>query len=137
VNAYDVAPEHGIFIAGSPGHPVRDLRLAGIQLHSRGGGTAEEALRTVPEMERDYPEPMLFGTLPSWGLYVRHAAGLQVRDVTLNLLNADARPALRFEDVDDADLAGLRLSQKSSGQQWVFEQMIGLRVRDCDGLVNS
>src|SRR5207344_1988870 len=40
VIAYDVAPEHGIFIAGLPGHPVTDVQLADIQLHSFGGGKA-------------------------------------------------------------------------------------------------
>jgi len=113
VVAHDVTPDHGIFIAGLPGHPVTDLRLEGIQLHSRGGGTADDARRTVPEMIRDYPEPMLFGPLPAWGLYVRHAAGLSLRDITLRLLNADARPAVVLDDVT------------------------GVCARDCDGLENT
>ncbi len=112
VVAHNVAPGHGIFIAGIPGHPVRDVRLEGIQLWSRGGGTAADAARVVPEMIRDYPEPMLFGTLPAWGLYARHAAGLQLRDISLRLLNADARPVVMLDDVRD------------------------LRVRDCDGLAD-
>ena len=110
VVAHDVAPDHGIFIAGIPGHPVTDVRLEGVQLFSRGGGTAAEARRVVPEMIRDYPEPMLFGPLPAWGLYARHVAGLHLRDITLRLLNPDARPAVVLDDVT------------------------GLHARDCDGL---
>jgi polygalacturonase len=111
--AHGVAPEHGIFIAGIPNHPVTDVRLEGIQLFSRGGGTAAQASRVVPEMIRDYPEPMLFGPLPAWGLYARHVTGLHLRDIHLRLLGADARPAVVLEDV----------------QAW--------RARDCDGLENS
>jgi hypothetical protein len=110
VVAYNVAPEHGIFIAGIPGQPVTDVRLEGIQLHSRGGGAETDARRAVPEMIRDYPEPMLFGALPAWGLYVRHAARIQLRDITLRLLNPDARPSVVLDDVTE------------------------LRARDCDGL---
>ncbi len=109
VVAHNVAPDHGIFIAGLPGHPVSEVRLAGIQLYSRGGGTREDAGRSVPEMAKDYPEPMLFGALPAWGLYIRHAERVQLSDVTLNLLGSDARPAIELDDVADPDVTGLRL----------------------------
>ena len=110
VVAYDVASDHGIFIAGLPGYPVTDVRLTNIQLHSRGGGTAVDATRMVPEMPADYPEPVLFGPLPAWGIYVRHAARVQLNDITLRLLGPDARPSAVLEDVTD------------------------FRSRDCDGV---
>jgi parallel beta-helix repeat protein len=112
VVAHDVSSDHGIFIAGIPGYPVTDVRLEGIQLWSRGG-TAADLRRVVPEMIRDYPEPMLFGPLPAWGLYVRHAAGVQLCDITLRLLNPDARSAVVLDDVTE------------------------LHARDCDGLENT
>jgi polygalacturonase len=134
VIASDVAPDHGIFIAGVPGHPVTDVRLAGIQLHSRGGGTKADAARQVPEMVSDYPEPMLFGPLPAWGLYVRHAARIQLRDITLHLSEPDARPAVEFDDVVAADLGGLRLPGGANADHWVMKGVTGLRALDCDGL---
>ena len=132
VVAYDVAPDHGIFIAGVPGHPVEDVRLDGIQLHSRGGGTAGDARRPVPEMSDGYPEPMLFGVLPAWGVYVRHAARIRLRDVTLRLLQPDQRPAIMLDDVAGADLAGLRAPGGPAGR-WVMLGLHDLRLRDCDG----
>jgi parallel beta-helix repeat protein len=137
VVATDVAPEHGLFIAGLPGHPVTDVRLSGIRLHSRGGGTAADAAREVPEMVRDYPEPMLFGPLPAWGLYVRHAERIQVRDVSLHLQRGDARPAVELDDVRAADFAGVRLPGQTSKDEWVLTGVTALRTRDCDGLPDS
>ena len=134
VVAHGVAPEHGIFIAGVPGHPVTDVRLAGIQLYSRGGGTRADAGRSVPEMIADYPEPMLFGALPAWGIYVRHAARVQLTDITLGLLAADARPAIEFDDVAAADVKGLRLPDRNSTGSWVLKGVTDLRAHDCDGL---
>jgi polygalacturonase len=113
VVAHNVAPEHGIFIAGIPAHPVTDVQLEGIQLFSRGGGTKAEAARVVPELIRDYPEPVLFGPLPAWGLYARHVAGLHLRDIKLHVLSPDERPPVVFEDVT------------------------GWRARDCDGLEDA
>jgi polygalacturonase len=136
VVAHNVAPDHGIFIAGLPGSPVTDVRLAGIQLHSRGGGTAADAARIVPELPRDYPEPNLFGVLPAWGVYIRHAARIQLRDVTLLALNADARPAIELDDVATADVAGLRLPGRNA-DDWVVKNVTGLRVRDSDGQADT
>ncbi|AOS44358.1 Pectate lyase superfamily protein [Lacunisphaera limnophila] len=130
VIAYDVAPEHGIFIAGLPGHPVTDVRLASIQLHGRGGGTRADAARTVPELPAGYPEPMLFGTLPAWGLYVRHAARIQVRDLSLHLLGPDERPAIALDDVSAADLAGIR---GPTAGDWTVSPGSTVRAHDCDG----
>jgi polygalacturonase len=113
VVAHNVAPDHGIFLAGLPGHPISDVQLVGIQLCSRGGGTPADATRIVPEMICDYPEPMLFGTLPAWGLYARHVTGLHLRDIQLRLLNPDARPAVMLDDVT------------------------ACRTRDCDGLEDT
>jgi polygalacturonase len=138
VVAHDVAPEHGIFIAGLPGHPVTDVRLSCIRLHSRGGGTRTDAARQVPEMPSAYPEPMLFGPLPVWGLYLRHAAGIQLRDIALHLSGPDARPAIECDDVQDlsADSVCVR-GATPAAESWVLKDVSDVRVRDCDGLPNT
>jgi polygalacturonase len=97
--ASNIAPDHGILIAGLPGHPIEDVVLSNIQLHFRGGGTAEQAARIVPELERAYPDPDVFGVMPSWGLFARHVRGLKVHDVEMRVLSPDARPAVFLEDV--------------------------------------
>ena len=83
-------------------------------------------------MSKDYPEPNLFGPLPAWGIYVRHAARIQLRDITLALLAADARPAIELDDVAAPDVSGLRLPGRNS-DDWVMKNVTALRVRDCDG----
>ena len=137
VVAHDVAPEHGIFIVGLRHYPVRDVSLSNIRLYSRGGGSILDARGVVPEMIAGYPEPMLFGTLPAWGLYVRHAAGLQLRDVWFHLLGEDARPVAYLEDVEGVDLAGVRVEPAAVGADWVFVRESRLCVRDCDGVPDT
>jgi polygalacturonase len=134
VVASDVAPDHGLFIAGLPGHPVTDVRLEGIRLQFRGGGTRADAARAVPELPAGYPEPMLFGSLPAWGLYARHVARLQVRDLALHLLAPDARPAVACDDVQDLHLEGIRLPDGADRDAWRLDRVSALAVRDCSGL---
>ncbi|MGC4073316.1 MAG: glycoside hydrolase family 28 protein [Nibricoccus sp.] len=132
--ASNVAPEHGILIAGLPGHPVEDVVLSNIQIHYRGNGTAEQAARVVPEFEKDYPDPYNFGTMPSWGLFARHAKNLQMRDVDLRLMNADARPAVWLEDVGGAGFANMRLPISGGVRLWALKDVSDLRARDTSAM---
>lgn len=113
-----LAPDHGIFIAGVPECPVSGVSLADIHLEFPGGGTAADARREVPEQPDGYPEPFLFGRLPAWGLYARHATGLSVRDLTLTRGAPDARPAIRLEDVHDSEFAGIRTPGAHPATAW-------------------
>ncbi|MCC5024978.1 MAG: hypothetical protein J6386_20280 [Candidatus Synoicihabitans palmerolidicus] len=102
ITAWNVSRNHGIIIAGLAGHPIEDVVLSNLQFHYEGGGTAAQAEREVPAMEKDYPDPYNFGTMPSWGLFARHVKNLQVRDVELRTMTPDARPAVHLEDADGA-----------------------------------
>jgi hypothetical protein len=63
-----------ISITGTPHTKPRDTTYSNLDVTFPGGGTAEEATRrTVPDLERDYPEFFIFGILPAYGLYVHHA----------------------------------------------------------------
>jgi polygalacturonase len=85
-------------IAGLPGHPVEDVTLSRIHLSYRGGGTLEDAERRPEELAGAYPEPSMFGILPAWGLWVRHAQGLVIDRLDLTTATSDARPPFAIED---------------------------------------
>jgi hypothetical protein len=96
-------------IAGLPGYPVEDVVLENIHVTYPGGGTLEEARRlNVPERENAYPENTMFGVLPAYGMYIRHAKGVTVRDLRLEVEKPDFRPALIADDVDGLEIHGLR-----------------------------
>jgi hypothetical protein len=73
-----------------------------------GGGTAAEAARRIPELDRRYPTPYMFGVPPAYGLFARHVDGLDLRNVRFRLASPDARPAVVCDDVSDFDRSGLR-----------------------------
>jgi polygalacturonase len=102
-------------IAGLPGHPVEGVVIENISITYPGGGTLEEARRSdVPEREQAYPENTMFGVLPGYGFYVRHARGLTLRNVSLQLDKPDLRPALVGDDIEDLELTGSQAPMSGS-----------------------
>ena len=128
--AHNVSPDHGILIAGLPDHPIEDVVLSNLQFHYVGGGTAEQAARVVPEFEKAYPDPHVFGVMPAWGMFVRHVKNFRMRDVELRVLSQDQRPAVVFDDVSDARMADVRLTGVKGEWLWSLTNVKGLQVRD-------
>jgi hypothetical protein len=95
-------------ITGVPGFYVEDVSFRGLHLTFPGGGSREDARREVPELRDRYPEYHMFGTLPAYGIYIRHAKGLIFEDVTLECAAPDLRPALVAEDVENLELSNVR-----------------------------
>ncbi len=90
-----------VMITGLPGAEIENVILRDVDLSFPGGGTAEDAARTVGEDPWKYPEQWFFGVLPAWGLFARHVRGLRLQNVSLRTRTPDARPAKILEDVTE------------------------------------
>ncbi len=102
----------GIIITGIPGHCIEDLTFENIDVTFPGNGTeADAAHHDVPEQEKEYPEFPSFHPIPAWGIYLRHAKNVRLRDFRMRTAAHDARPAMFTEDVehlrlDDVEVNG-------------------------------
>jgi polygalacturonase len=92
-------------ITGLPGAAVKQISLDNIRISATGGGRSQRGLN-VPEVPAVYPEANMFGALPAYGFYVRHADGLTLRNVQVGWEQPDTRSALVFDDVTGLDLDG-------------------------------
>ena len=99
----------GCSITGIPGFPVRNISLNHISIEFEGGGKQTDSDRKIEEYERSYPEADMFGILPSYGFYIRHAVNVQLSDIRLTTKSTELRPALMLSDVVEADLVNLNL----------------------------
>jgi polygalacturonase len=95
-------------LSGVPGHPIEDLKISDVLLQQVGGGTPEMAALEPQEREAAYPDPHMFGDLPATGLFARHVKNLQVSNLEVETLTADARPAFWLHDVEGADFFRVR-----------------------------
>ncbi|HEY3627032.1 MAG TPA: glycoside hydrolase family 28 protein [Terracidiphilus sp.] len=98
------ASRFGCILSGIPGHEIQDLALHDIYIRHSGGGTREQAATMPAENEQKYPEPNMFGDMPSQGIYLRHANNVSLRDIEIAAMAPDARPAIIMQNVAGADL---------------------------------
>ncbi|HKE58560.1 MAG TPA: glycoside hydrolase family 28 protein [Pyrinomonadaceae bacterium] len=108
VVVYNADPKYSSIISGIPGQAIEDVRLSNIRVYARGGGTKEQAGLEPPEKEDTYPEPTMFGELPSYGFFIRHVKGLSLRDVEVSYIKEDRRPAFLLNDVTGVDLHNVK-----------------------------
>jgi polygalacturonase len=93
----------GCIISGVPGFEIRDVKLHHIYIQHRGGGTREQAAIQPSENENKYPEPNMFGNMPSQGFYLRHVKNIEMSDIEIASMAEDARPAFVLQNVEGAD----------------------------------
>ncbi|MEN6498312.1 MAG: glycoside hydrolase family 28 protein [Thermoguttaceae bacterium] len=118
--------EIGCAIAGLPEHPIKDVVLENLRFRFEGGGTKEHATRQIPERPESYPEGTMFGVLPAYGFYCRHAEGLVFRNVSVCTQQPDLRPAMVFDDVKRLTIDSLEAGCASGA-------LAVLRLVDVDG----
>jgi hypothetical protein len=96
-------------ITGLPGMEVEDVTLSNIHIETQEPGLREWTDRSIPEIPEAYPEARMFGTLPAYGMYVRHARGIRMRDVVFASSATEQRPAVVCDDVASLEISGLRV----------------------------
>ena len=106
--ASGVSDAHGILISGIPGYPIEDLRLSNVRIHYAGGGTQADAALDPAEKEKDYPEPDMFGRMPSYALFARHVVGLDFRDGDFTFEKGELRPAIQLRDAARVEIDNVR-----------------------------
>ncbi|KAA6351103.1 Endo-polygalacturonase [termite gut metagenome] len=124
-NIYGVGIErYGCSITGVPGIPVENVVLSNINLVFKGGdspflfqGEAEHFVKElsiddVPDVPQKHPRGDMFGKLPAYGFYVRHANNIEFNGLRLDTAEKEKRPALVMDNVNS--LTVNRLSAKAS-----------------------
>ncbi len=102
-------------IVGIPGFDVEDVTLSNIRISTDEEGKREWVSRPIPEEAGKYPEARMFGRLPAYGFYCRHARGIRMRDVVLDASAKEERPAIYCDDVKDIEIVGLRVPARNTG----------------------
>lgn len=160
VVASDVDARYPVIIAGLPGHPVEDVRLSDIRIVSRGGLALADAANQTPglvntfflrgpglagprdpynppEQEKGYPEPSMFGVLPSYGVYVRHARGISFRDIDLGFSKDDTRAAVVLDDVAGVDFDHLNAERAGGAPLFVLRGVSDFSVSSSGGVPDT
>lgn len=101
---HDFIP-HTSSICGIPGNYIKDVTIENVAITVIAGfspATAEDSLREIPEKGNKYPENRMFGILPSFGFYIRHARNISMNNIIVTIQQQDGRPAFLLDDVHDS-----------------------------------
>ena len=122
-------------ISGLPGYEVEDVVLENITISYPGRASKGMAyvplsrLEQVPENAKDYPEFHMFGELPAWGFYVRHAKGMTFKNINLSLDDPDFRPAFVFDTTENIQLEQLALPDQNK-EEIILRKTEDVRLDD-------
>jgi len=86
-------------ISGLPGHLVEDVVIDNMKVRVPGGETVIPDAAQLPERPDVYPHAGNFGTLPAFGLFIRHARNINIRNAVFETVQPDARPPIASSDV--------------------------------------
>jgi polygalacturonase len=154
VVVYDADPRYGSIISGIPGHDVEDVRLSNIRIWYRGGLTLDQVAKQpadvvnafffraqggvpprepfeTPEREKEYPEPSMFGLLPAYGFFIRHATGIEMSNVEVGFLREDGRPAFVLDQVNGASFENVKSQKAAGASTFVLKDVENFETRHC------
>ncbi len=114
-------------LSGIPGYAIEDVKLSNIYIENVGGAAAEAAGIQPPEKADGYPEPGMFGQMPSLGFFLRHVRNVEMSHVELAALTADVRPAFYLEDVERADFFAITAPRTAEGN-FALHNVKNLRI---------
>jgi polygalacturonase len=134
VVVYNADPRYAAIIAGLPGHVIEDAKLSNIRIYYQGGGTKEQAELQPPERETNYPEPSMFGEIPAYGFFIRHAKGIELNNVEVSYLKEDLRPAFVLVDVSNADFFQVKAQRAAGASVFDLKNVADFRTYQCPGV---
>lgn len=114
VNVYNADSRFGCVISGMPGYAIEDVKLSNIRIQYQGGGTAGQANVLVPENEKHYPEPAMFGPIPSSSFYIRHVKNIELSGIDISFVTPDFRPSIHLDDVKGSEFRNIRIIQPNA-----------------------
>ena len=104
VHVYPGERKSCIVLNGVGNNMLENISFTDVQLKFAGGGTAEEAAAEVPQVAGEYFQ---IGTPPAYGMYARNVRGLTLDNVRFERASPDVRPAVVFDQVEDAAITNL------------------------------
>jgi polygalacturonase len=113
LDCYNAPMEFGSIVSGIPAASIEDVKFSNIYIQTAGG--AKSDVPQPAELADKYPEPVMFGTTPAYGFYLRHIRGLEMSHVEVAAVAPDARPAFFLSDVERADFFAITAARSAQG----------------------
>jgi Endopolygalacturonase len=113
-------------LSGIPGYAIKDIKMSNIYIQHQGGDYADLVKVVPPEEIAKYPDPGMFGPMPSQGFFFRHVNHLELSHVEVSPMNSDPRPSFYLQDVNRADF--IAVTAPTSPEAFRLNKVTDLRI---------
>ena len=160
VVVYGADPRYASIVSGIPGHDVEDVTIRNVRILYRGGLSLDQVAKQpaglvnpfffrgqggvpprepydTPEREKEYPEPAMFGVLPAYGFFLRHARGIELSDLNVGFIEEDRRPAFVLDQVRDVTFEHVQARQAPGAPAFVLKNVENISLHRSAGLPDS
>ena len=137
VVAYNADSRYASIVAGIPDHHIEEIQLSNIRIFYRGGGKRELADLQPPERETNYPEPSMFGELPAYGFFIRHAKGISLSNVEIGYLSDEFRPPFLLDDVNGVSFDHVTAQKAGDVPTFVLRNVLDFTTYQCKGVADT
>lgn len=99
----------GMVISGNEKCKVENVTLSNIHLQFVGGGNVQYAQTTLVDKQANgYPDYHSWGVTPAYGINCNYVTNIRFKDIVIDAIKEDARPALYFENSKNIVLDGIQ-----------------------------
>jgi polygalacturonase len=138
VIAYNADARYASIIAGISEHQVESVFLNNIRIYYRGGGSKKDySDLPPPEREANYPEPSMFGEIPAYGFFIRHAKGITLSNVWISYLSDELRPPFVLQDVNGVEFNHVTAQRARDVPAFFFRNVLDFTTHDFKGLPDT
>ncbi len=99
----------GCAIAGIPEGKIDGITLSNSRFIFPGGIKDNLSQKVIEELPDRYPESIMFGTLPAFGIYARHVKNLTLQGLSFEIESPDSRPGILCDDVTGGSISNISL----------------------------
>lgn len=114
------ADETGCSITGIAKSPIENISLHNIRIETKGGDSLVDLFKPVVEKEEEYPEGTMFGKLPSYGFFIRHAKEVKMSNITLRSTGRESRAGIVVNNTNKFSFTGLDIQSTDSTKAVVY-----------------
>jgi hypothetical protein len=127
-------PVSGCFTNGVT-YRLKNLVFDNVNISFAGGVTSVPA--PPPEYAGEYPENTMWGNLPAYGYYIRHATNVTFTNCFTSAVSSDARPWLATNDVSNLRIIGPPLNISQTGTNVVLQWQYPFTLQTATNVVGS
>jgi parallel beta-helix repeat protein len=91
----------------------------------------------IPEWEAGYPEPSIFGLLPAYGLFIRHARNVTVNNMEISFAKEDERAPMVLMDVSGIEFDRVKAAHTTQAPIFALRKVSDFTARQIPGLSDA